>query len=447
MRHNETLDVDIAITEQVKQHSATVAAWSSVGLLSALYALAMMDRLVLAMIIQPIKDDFGIGDFQVGLLMGLAFALTYVVSGIPLGILADRTSRKHVIFAGVIVWSLATISSSLAVGFLSLFILRMVVGLGEAALSPAAVPLISSAFPPERRAFPLSIYMGASNVGSAVAALSVGFLLQWSVQHVNNLGVFGITMRPWQFVLVCLGLPGLLLAPLVLFLREPASLAPRQTATLSSLGKFMAKNRRLFVPFFITFAGSVTVNYAFSYWSAEYLIRSLNWSRAEAGALMGFLFFVPPLLSHLISGVIIDYLSKRGVRDAALRLFLYMAFFSLPFSFLAYGAGGPTFSVVGLVAVAFLFYPSLSFGYITLQQVTPDALRGQMTGAFLSFVNFFGLAVGPSLVGYLAQYSFDGANGLGTALAVITSSGILIVCLSIVPCLRPLREAAEAARN
>ena len=426
--------------------SNSVTAWSSVGLLSVLYALAMMDRIMLAMLIQPIKADFGIGDFQVGLLMGLAFSLTYVILGVPLGLVADRVSRKLVIFAGLVVWSLATLGSAFAAGFLSLFILRMVLGVGEAGLSPAAVPLISSLFSRERRSLPLSIYMASSNVGAAVAAVSVGFLIHWITQNGNVVPLIGTEIRPWQFVFLCMGLPGFLLLPLVLLLpNPPRSHETRPSAGLKPLWQFLKSRKRLIAPLFMTFALSVTVNYSFSYWSAEYLMRVHGWTKAQAGGLMGFMFLVPPLLSHLVSGILVDKLAARGVRDAPLRLFLFMALLSLPFSLVAYLAGDSTMAVIGMVVIASLFYPSLSFGTITVQQISPDDLKGQMTGAFLSFTNFFGLAIGPALVGFLTQHAFGGSAALGTSLAMIVSIGILLVCLCLGLCLAPLRAATDAS--
>jgi len=435
------------MSQIARPRSASVIAWSSVGLLSVLYALGMMDRIMLAMIINPIKADFGIGDFQVGLLMGLAFSVTYVILGVPLGLTADRVPRKFVIFGGLLVWSLATLGSAFAAGFFSLFLFRMALGVGEAALSPAAVPLISSLFPQERRSLPLSIYMASSNVGAAVAAVSVGFLLLWITQQGNMVPLIGVEIRPWQFVFLCMAVPGFLLLPAVLLLPDPPRLRETRSAPgLKPLYRFLGSRKRLFVPLFITFALSVTVNYSFSYWSAEFLMRGHGWTKAQAGALMGFMFFVPPLLSHLISGISIDWLAAKGVRDAPLRLFLFMALLSLPFSLMAYLAANSTLTVIGLAVIASLFYPSLSFGTITIQQVTPDDLKGQMTGAFLSFTNFFGLGIGPALVGFLSQHAFDGTGALGTSLAMIVSLGILLVCFCLALCLGPLREAVGASK-
>jgi len=426
--------------------SDSVTAWSSVGLLSVLYALAMMDRIMLAMIINPVKADFGIGDFQVGLLMGLAFSLTYVILGVPLGLVADRAPRKLVIFGGLLIWSLATLGSAFAAGFLSLFILRMVLGVGEAALSPAAVPLISALFSPERRSLPLSLYMASSNIGAAVAAVSVGFLIHWITQNGNVVPFIGTEIRPWQFVFLCMALPGFFLLPLVLLLpAPPRSREVRRPLGLKPLWRFLVSRRRLIAPLFLTFALSVTVNYSFSYWSAEYLMRVHGWTKAQAGALMGFMFFVPPLLSHLVSGMLVDKLAARGIRDAPLRLFLFMALLSLPFSLVAYLAADSTLAVIGMFVIASLFYPSLSFGTITIQQISPDDLKGQMTGAFLSFANFFGLAIGPALVGFLTQHAFDGSAALGTSLAMIVSVGIMLVCLCLRLCLGPLRAAVNAS--
>src|ERR1700761_7365329 len=114
-------------------------AWTVVAILIATAVLSYTDRQVLSLLVDPIRTDLGISDTQVSLLLGTAFAVVYGVAGIPLGFLADRTSRRNLIFAGVVVWSLATICCGLSRGFGEIFASRIFVGLGEAALSPAAI--------------------------------------------------------------------------------------------------------------------------------------------------------------------------------------------------------------------------------------------------------------------------------------------------------------------
>ena len=122
-------------------------AWSVVGILIATAIISYTDRQVLTLLVDPIRHDLGINDVSIGLLIGSAFAIVYGIAGIPLGYLADRTSRRNLLIAGVVVWSIATIACGLARNFNELFAARISVGLGEAVLSPAANPLSVICFP------------------------------------------------------------------------------------------------------------------------------------------------------------------------------------------------------------------------------------------------------------------------------------------------------------
>jgi MFS family permease len=125
-------------------------AWTVVAILIATAVLSYTDRQVLSLLVDPIRGELGISDTQISLLLGTAFAVVYGIAGIPLGYLADRTSRRNLIVAGVSVWSLGTMACGFSHNFTELFASRIVVGLGEAALSPAAISLISDYFPPSR---------------------------------------------------------------------------------------------------------------------------------------------------------------------------------------------------------------------------------------------------------------------------------------------------------
>ena len=428
-------------------------AWKAVAILSGFYAIAMLDRVILSMMIGPIKTDLGINDFQVGLLIGLSFALTYVICGIPCGLLADRYPRKWIILAGLLIWSVATIGCGFTGGFLSLFLMRMIVGIGEAALSPAAIPLIADMFPPEKRSLPLSLYQAATHVGSAVALISGGLLID-SLSHASaRFALLGHSFYGWQMVFFIVGMPGCLLGLLAIGLPEPrrhaSPLTPKSAPSPSPpprVWPFIVRHKRLFFFFILAFAANVTVTYAFAYWSAEHLYRKLGWSKSEIGLTLGLLLLVPPFISHAITGTLVDRMTARRVDDAPLRLFFWMAIVSLPFGILAYATASPVLAIASLIALKLFLIPSLGFATTSLQLFTPTRLRGRVTGLFLSFVNFAGLAIGPALVGFLTQYVWEDDAALGAVLSTIMGTGISIICICLYFSLRPMRAAVAEAR-
>jgi len=175
--------------------------------LFAVYVINFIDRQVLSVFIGPIKEEFGVSDTHMGLLVGFAFALFYTIAGIPIARWADRGNRRTIIAIGLTVWSAMTVATGLTRNFAQMALARVGVGVGEAAGSPPAHSLISDYFPPERRARAMGIYSWGVYVGSAIAYLGGGYL------RANF---------DWRTAFIVLGLPGLVMAVVVrLTVREP----------------------------------------------------------------------------------------------------------------------------------------------------------------------------------------------------------------------------------
>ena len=135
-----------------QKHINSSSAWVMVSLMMVAYIFSFVDRYILGLLIEPIKADLNLTDTQIGLLLGPAFAIFYATMGLPLGYLADRSKRITIVSIGIFVWSLATAASGFAQKFWHLFLARMMVGVGEATLSPCALSIINDSFPPEKEA-------------------------------------------------------------------------------------------------------------------------------------------------------------------------------------------------------------------------------------------------------------------------------------------------------
>lgn len=229
-------------------------AWWAVGVFAAAAVLSYTDRLILGILVDPIRAELAISDTQVSLLQGVAFALIYSFAGLPLGRLADIVSRRAVILAGVVLWSAATVACGYARSFEALFVARVFVGIGEAALAPAAMSMIADFFPRERRGIATGTFlMGMVVGGGAALAIGGGLLAAAQGGAFADWPVVG-AMAPWRTVLVLLGLPGIVLAALLLTLREPLRRARERTAAppqRESLAR-MAAHRHVLVGFSIT---------------------------------------------------------------------------------------------------------------------------------------------------------------------------------------------------
>src|SRR5262245_8935338 len=182
----------------------------------------VLDRQVLALMIEPIKGDFGITDTQAALLLGAAFSLTYAIAGLPIARLADRVNRRNLVAACLAFWSAATMACGVAQNYGGLLLARMAIGVGESGYGPASWSIITDSFRREKVAFATGILGIGAMAGTGMAMFLGGAVLAL-VAHFPavDLPIVGV-MRSWQWAFIIVGAPGLLWALVVLTTREPA---------------------------------------------------------------------------------------------------------------------------------------------------------------------------------------------------------------------------------
>ena len=212
-------------------YPSPVYSWYVVVVLTVAYMFSFLDRQILALLIEPIRQDLEITDFQISLLLGLAFGIFYTALGIPIGRLADRRSRRGIIAVGVTIWCLMTAACGLARNFSQLFLARIGVGVGEATLNPSAYSLISDYFPRQRRGRAISFYNMGVSLGAGVAMVVGGQIIAFAFDTPRvTLPIVG-ELYAWQLVFLLVGLPGLLIAALMITVREPERRDKLQIAT------------------------------------------------------------------------------------------------------------------------------------------------------------------------------------------------------------------------
>ena len=419
-----------------------------VGALSLAYLLAMVDRLVLSLLVEPIKVDLKLSDAQIGSLAGLAFGLFYTVMGIPIGRLADRTHRPGLIAAGVLLWSLATMACGLATTFGRLFATRVLVGVGEATISPAAYSLIAEIVPREKLGRALSIYMLGTVVGLGVAWIAGGQVLHWlGGAGPMALPFFG-ALAPWQMVFVLVGAPGLLIAPLVLLIAEPRrGLAPGGSfAGLAAVRDQLRRNGSVYAAHFIGMAAVNTYGYALVTWAPSMFRRSFGWSMEQTGTVLGGAVLLAGCAGMLSSGQIADALTRRGVEDAPFRILFFGTLLMAPVGilgpFLASGWGRAAFFVAPVMG---LFFAVVACAPTCLQVITPAALRASVSSVYLFVVNLVAFAVGPLAVGWISDRVGASDRNLALALAALAIVCLPAGAIAFRAGLAPFRRAALSA--
>jgi len=417
-------------------------AWYVVLVLMVCFTLSYVDRQILAFLIGPMREDLGISDTQVGLLQGLSFAIFYTVLGLPMGLLADRFSRRNIIIIGVVFWSIMTMLSSIARSYLTLTLARMGLAAGEATLNPCAFSLIADYFPKERLSSALSVYMMGIQIGAGLALIIGGVVVQAVIQ-MPPLDVPGIgTLASWRLTFLAVGLPGLLVALLVLTIREPprrASIRSKE-GTVVPLG-FLASVSQLLKRWQSVLGISLMIacmsmcNYALLNWGPAFFERLHQWPKDRTGFVLGIITLTCGCLGLLAGGRLADHWQKAGKVDATLRVGLISLVgvgVTLPPAMLM---ADPVWTVTLLVAAVFFIGIPIGSSYASVQYMFPNQMRGFASEVVLFIVTLTGLGLGSLLPGMFNDYLFrdDMMVGRSVALTVALASavGAAIVLLTM----------------
>lgn len=423
----------------------SATAWTMVVLLTLAYILSYVDRAILGLLVQPIKADLHISDEQVGYLIGWAFGLFYATIGLPLGWLADRQRRTWIVSAGVALWSIATVVSGMARSFSHLFLARMGVGVGEATLSPCAMSLIADSFPPEKRGKPVGLYSAALALGAGIASLIGAAVLGMTKSGADvMLPLFG-AVRPWQFALIIVGLPGLLLAPLFLFLPEPARQTAAGSTPRSGFGDALATvGRNIGSLGGVTLLVGVMTTIAYSQqFNAAAFARTYGWEAADFAKVNGVINLIIGPLTVIGIGTLADRWRKAGRKDAAFRLLAIGFVPMLPFSALPLFMPTPALAFTMLALSSVCIGTVTAAGIIALLDIAPANVRGQIVALYYMAISISGLGLGPPTVGILSTRVF-GEEHLRSAVAAIPILYGLIPLLLLPLITRAYARALEA---
>lgn len=399
-------------------HFQPVYAWFVVAVLALANCVSFIDRLILSLLVQPIKADLGISDTAFSLLAGAAFAIFYCGMGLVIARWADRYSRKWIITSGVTLWCLMTSFAGTARSYGELFFYRVGVGVGEATLSPSAYSMLAGYFPPQRLALAIGIFSAGVTAGTGMAFLLGGAVIGWVfAQGAVTLPLLG-ELAGWRLVMVIVGAIGLPVAVLMLFVREP----PRpQGFTRSTVAEVWQHFKRNLSRYGYVFAGYGTTSitaFAVMTWTPALYQRQYGATIPEAAVVIGTVALVGGLLGAFSGGWLSDYLESRGDRHAKLRVLC-----GCGIGLLLPGIIAPLMpSMLAHAAIIFVmfFFGSAATGpagaYV--QSITPEAMRAQFGAMYQFSLVLVGATLGPFLVGFTTDYVFADEQKVGWSLAL-----------------------------
>jgi MFS family permease len=487
----------------MREPSPTPAvAWWTLAILVVAFVFSFIHRIVIGLLVDPIKADLGLTESQMGLLLGLAFAVFYALLGLPIGRWSDRYSRRTIIGVAIFLWSFMTALCGFARSYFELFAARVGTALGMAALSPAAYSMIADLFPRDRIGRALGIYQSGAFFGAGLAFLLGAAVIAFVTRSGGlTLPLLG-TLEPWRLVFIIVGLPGCVVALMMWSVREPARRQAPPAATagihwqdwaawgrrhprglfllamlllvlnlgvlvaagLVGLGialtieiiallalwslrdalPFASVHRRLYLAHFAGFSLLAVPIASLANWAPSWFIRVLGYTPAEAGWLIGMVLLVLSPLGIYTGGWLADALGRRGYADAPLRIGIGVALLLLVPSLLGTTLTEPRLAVPAFAVLVFFGSLTIAVGPAGLQLVTPGPVRAQISALWMLVLNLVTAAIGPTLVGIVTDRVFGDPLAVGKSMAVINVVCMPLALLLLWSGLRVFRAASLA---
>jgi len=416
-----------------------------------------LDRGVLPLLVEPIKQDLHISDTKVGLLMGPAFIFFYLILGLPIARLVDSRSRRAIIAFSIGAWSLMTAATGLTRNFLIMLLCRVGVGVGEAGNGPATYSMMADLFPPVRLSRAISFMQFGFVAGNSLALMLTGAIIGWlSASRVYHLPVLG-EVHGWQLTFFLVGLPGLIVTVLAMRMIEPArrgrmraaqATASRRAIPVRDVLRYMGQNWGAYASMFLGLAFQSIVTFGIISWAPTFFVRTYGWTIPHFALVSGvlFLLFGVGLIPGSLFG---EWLTRRGYHSAYLLVTALTASVYVPLAIILplMPSGALAMLVMGLTFLVSGFSPGPQNA--ALQLITPNEMRGQVTALFLFIFNVFGTGLAPFVIGLVTNYVVGSEAKLGESImitaAVLGPISVALMWLGIRPYARSVARSESWA--
>ena len=393
-------------------------AWYAAFIFALALMFAMLDRGIFSLMIETIKKDFSLTDFEVGLLLGPAGILFYVFIGIPMARLVDIYPRNIVLSAGIVVTSGVTALCGLVQSYGQLFFCRMIVGIGGSAHGPGTYSMMADYFPPRKLPRAIAALQAGFIAGTGSSMIIGGALLglaaTWPATHWG-----GLVIHNWQWVLIIVGLPGLIVAALVRALPEPprrGKISRDKVLPLGVVAREVWRRKGVYAPLFLGLAFSSIEAGGLAEWRAPFMQRSFGWTPQQVGMWSGSLMFITMPLGVLLGTWLTERLGRKH-KDAPLRVTATVWAMAIPFAVASpLMPTGELAIIVGSLSGLFSMASSVPQN-AAIQTITPNEMRGQVTAMYLFIFTVF-QAIGSLMIATVTQFVIGDESKLWLAMSV-----------------------------
>lgn len=391
-----------------------VSSWYALGMLTLIYACHYLDRSVISIVAEPLRQEFALSDRALGMLTGLAYGLSFALAGLPMGYLIDRVNRRRLMASVVSVWSCMTVLAASAQSYTTLLLTRVLLGAAEAGGTPTAMSLITDMFPSRLRSSAMGVYYLGAGLGAAASAVIAGVVA---------------THYGWRAAFVVAGVPGIFLGVLVWWTfkdvprgslqaspvaaQVPATVAPPMRSVFAFMGR-----QHAVVSLILAMALAAAGAAAIGAWMPSFLMRQYGQSLGQAGAMTALAFGLFGSLGTLLGGVAADRVARSGERHRLL-FCAVMALVSVPAAVVGVYATAVNVALAGFFVAAFAVFTVFPSGFAMALGLMPAQMRGVAAATAQLTSNLIGYGVGPFAVGAIS-------TGLGGSAAL--AHGMAMVC-------------------
>lgn len=399
-------------------------AWLALTILTACFAFAFTDRQILNLMVDSMRRDFGISDKQVGFIMGPAFTITYTAVGLFAGYCADRFNRRNLlIFAGLL-WSVATVATSVANNYETIVATRMLVGASEAFLFPSGMSLVAEMFDKRRLPTATTIYLTAPYIGGGLALIIGGIVIGYAGDMPPIELPIGV-MHGWQVAIAIVGVIGAIPILALFAIPEPqrgALATPDDDLRQYGFWEgtlYMARHWRFFVMFFLGISFVSILLNTVPAWAPTMFTRQYGMAPRDVGLVYGVLVLVIGIVAGACSPLFNRVIARR-YPDAPMRTVLVGPVLLLVFGILLQFASGATVAMGCIALITFGYVFPLPMAGVSLQLATPPRLRGLAAAYYFVIVSVIAVGVGPMLVPMVTDYVLHDATRLNGAIGIVT---------------------------
>ena len=427
---------DSGVAVKREAHAGHGAATYATALLFLANLIGYLDRSILTLLVQAVKTSLRLSDGSMGLMLGAGFVLTFSFAGLFIGRLVDRVNRRNLLILALAIWSLSAAAGGLARDGAQLFLTRMGVGVGEAAIFPIAVSLIADYFEPSRRGKPYGLFTTGVYAGGGLSLILAGAVLPWATTTSAHFATKGHLVESWRLVLFLMLIPGGVGCALLATMKEPPRRrAPSAETAVHSSGFADWRARAdVFLPHHLFMSLVTLAMVAVTSWMPTVLIREHAMAARSVGLMFGTVIAVTGVASAALAGVLADRTSQRRGAAGPLLMAMICVGVGVAGFVLLVLARTPFMLMVGTVVVFSPLSMVLIAGIIAMADLSPACSRGQITSIYFLFTGVLGTAGGPVLVGYLNDLA--GGHSLGRVLSLT----------GLVSCLAALALAAYTDR-